>query len=327
MARRNFNDELLHCEICGEDYSSTYRRCPFCGERPAPAPIPDDNDDFDDGYVFDGQDLFDAPDEERKAAPKGGKRLANTRSRFDPPAPVNWVRTLTFGVAILLIIVALIVVFTVIYPKLHADPSNTPDPGNTTPGSTQDVADPGSTDEPVTDDPLTSITLSTYDMTIQVVGDSRSIGVTLDPADWDGTLVWSSSDARVATVDQHGKVTNVNETANTRVVTITVSGGGVEAVCTVYCRGTEGQADDPNVDVGPEDEIPPGTNCTVINASGGLNVRSGPGTEHSRIGSLLNGNSVTVIRYAGDGWYEIKFRGSGGYVTGYVKGEYLEIDS
>ena len=26
--------EMVYCERCGEDYSATYRRCPFCDERP-----------------------------------------------------------------------------------------------------------------------------------------------------------------------------------------------------------------------------------------------------------------------------------------------------
>ena len=30
--RRN---DVIHCENCGEDYSVTYNRCPFCDERPA----------------------------------------------------------------------------------------------------------------------------------------------------------------------------------------------------------------------------------------------------------------------------------------------------
>ena len=30
--RRN---DVIHCENCGEDYSVTYKRCPFCDERPA----------------------------------------------------------------------------------------------------------------------------------------------------------------------------------------------------------------------------------------------------------------------------------------------------
>ena len=27
--RRN---DVIHCENCGEDYASTYKRCPFCDE-------------------------------------------------------------------------------------------------------------------------------------------------------------------------------------------------------------------------------------------------------------------------------------------------------
>ena len=27
--------DVIRCEKCGEDYSITYKRCPFCDERPA----------------------------------------------------------------------------------------------------------------------------------------------------------------------------------------------------------------------------------------------------------------------------------------------------
>ena len=82
--------ELIHCNACGEDYSATYKRCPFCSEKydnRSVAPAADDDDD-DDGYVFDGQDLFDDPEESQTAAPKGGKRLNGTAtaSRRVPPA-------------------------------------------------------------------------------------------------------------------------------------------------------------------------------------------------------------------------------------------------
>ena len=36
MAPKPSHDKLIHCDACGEDYSSTYRRCPFCGERNDP---------------------------------------------------------------------------------------------------------------------------------------------------------------------------------------------------------------------------------------------------------------------------------------------------
>ena len=36
MAPKPSQDTLIHCEACGEDYSSTYRSCPFCGARNDP---------------------------------------------------------------------------------------------------------------------------------------------------------------------------------------------------------------------------------------------------------------------------------------------------
>ena len=36
MARKvpGSRSELIHCENCDEDYSATYKRCPFCGGPP-----------------------------------------------------------------------------------------------------------------------------------------------------------------------------------------------------------------------------------------------------------------------------------------------------
>ena len=28
------NTDVIRCENCGEEYSTTYTRCPFCDERP-----------------------------------------------------------------------------------------------------------------------------------------------------------------------------------------------------------------------------------------------------------------------------------------------------
>lgn len=55
----------------------------------------------------------------------------------------------------------------------------------------------------------------------------------------------------------------------------------------------------------------------VVRASS-LNVRSGPGTGYSRVGSLPNGASVTVLSQSG-GWYQIRYNS----LTGYVSGDYL----
>jgi len=47
-----------------------------------------------------------------------------------------------------------------------------------------------------------------------------------------------------------------------------------------------------------------------VNADGGLNVRSGPGTGYSRVSGLSNGASVTITSIS-NGWYKI----SGGWVS------------
>ncbi|MBM7690741.1 uncharacterized protein YvpB [Peribacillus deserti] len=55
-----------------------------------------------------------------------------------------------------------------------------------------------------------------------------------------------------------------------------------------------------------------------VNATS-LNVRTGPGTNYARIGSLKNGAVIQVIKKESNGWYRINFNGK----TGYVSGEYV----
>ena len=62
----------------------------------------------------------------------------------------------------------------------------------------------------------------------------------------------------------------------------------------------------------------------VTNAAGGVNVRPGPSTSGTPVASLNNGDEVQIVKSAGDGWYEITFKGPGGKDTsGYMKGDYL----
>ena len=54
-----------------------------------------------------------------------------------------------------------------------------------------------------------------------------------------------------------------------------------------------------------------------------LNVRSGAGTNYSRVGYLYNGNSVSILKDCGNGWYQISY-GSG---SAYVCAEYISTGS
>jgi len=88
MAKKETNP-LIHCEACGEDYSATYRRCPFCGNKTATRT---QDAARDDGYAPEGGRAFDEEmpagarsggreqrgEVDRMSAGRGGKRLAGT---------------------------------------------------------------------------------------------------------------------------------------------------------------------------------------------------------------------------------------------------------
>jgi uncharacterized protein YvpB len=76
--------------------------------------------------------------------------------------------------------------------------------------------------------------------------------------------------------------------------------------------------------------IPSFSNETVAEAASytytvdatSLNVRSGPGTNYSRIGSLAQGSSVQVMERLANGWYKINYNGK----TGYVSAQYIKTN-
>ena len=290
MASRPHRGNLIHCNVCGEDYSVTYKRCPFCGARNDPRdtdPVKG-QDEFDDGYVFDGQDLFDdEPEDDTQAVrPKGGKRLAGNQGAHRAPEPVNWPRLITFLCSLIIIIAALIIVFTVIYPQLRGErdpvgttseqpslqpsdpviiPSDDPlvepsvDPAVNP--STAPVTDPDTqpsdggqvqiTLPPADPDQLLSVTFRgryDNDFTLQP-SESHTITFNFNPSNWTGTITWSSSNPEWATVDANGKVTNVNTTDRLHMAVITADIEGIRMESKVYCRGTpaEQPSEDPSV--------------------------------------------------------------------------------
>ncbi|MDD6159644.1 MAG: SH3 domain-containing protein [Oscillospiraceae bacterium] len=341
MARTSKPDELIHCEVCGEDYSPTYRRCPFCGEKPGARPV--ERSDEDDGYRFDGQAYFDAPDEDNShPSNRGGKRLASggRGSRSAPPPPISPMRLITFILSLAIIIAALVIIFTVVYPKLHTNPNPkpSPSPSQSMPVDPTDQPTEEPTDQPTEEPtaspepeepPLTRLEVNKTDFTLKA-NESYTPTVTMEPADWSGTLTWSIDHEDYATVDQNGKITNVNATASLHRAIVTVSGGGKSVTITVYCRSGSTSPDAPSVSTpdpdGNYNDLLPGTEGKITGASSGLRVRSGPGTTYDVLASLQNGNAVTVLENAGSGWYRISYQGSGGVKTGYIMGEYIKAN-
>ena len=263
MARKNAPGTLIHCEACGEDYSATYKRCPFCGEKSgqwSTSAIPTVTDEYQDDYVFDGGDVFD-DSTVVTSQPRGGKRLPD-----DDPGPINWPRVITFICALIIIAAALVIVFSCIYPKIHTDPNVDPSDIVSTPPISSDPVHvetrdpdevetftPGQDDPNQSDDPGTSsapgsatgLKLNKTDFTL-TPDESYTIKATVSPSDWDGTVTWTSSNTRIATVSANGTVTNVNTSSQLLSVTITATADGVTATAKVYCRGGSNPATQPD---------------------------------------------------------------------------------
>ena len=378
MANRPSPNSLIHCNKCGEDYSATYKRCPFCGAKNSSQQADSDRSasgsDLEDTYVFDGQDLFDDEPEENDAPayPKGGKRLAE--KSFSNPfanADINWPRVITFICSLIIIVAAMVIVFTVVYPQLRGNKDPVVE-GSTPPsaGATDQVnpsgnpsegpqpsesAEPSQGVEPSqqVSNKLTGIKLSSYDFTLTPKGtanDHYQLKATFTPSSWSGEVTWSSSDERYATVDSKGVVTNVNTTNKLRGVVITATAGGISVECKVYCRGVPDDPEPTNSNPSGGDPTPTpsagtdptptptttgsgtvtvGKKGTIVNAGKrgdppptGVLIRSEPKKDSKSLGGLFDGDSVTVLEDAGDGWYKI----SSGSTTGYIMGTFISTN-
>jgi hypothetical protein len=306
--RRN---DVIHCEKCGEDYSVTYKRCPFCDERPSKGGVP------------------------------AGRRVAGYGGRVNPLQIVGLVLSLV------LIIAALYIVFTTISPLLGRGSSKTGSQSQSALSSSQSTSADGSGnssadvsvgDLSTVDTPavsVNSLTLSSYDFTLKA-NESARITATVDPADTQVT--WTSSDESAALVGADGTVSNVNTGSSQVKVTITATAGDKSAECTVYCRGgstgtgsaagtsttTPSTTTTTTTTTTSGGTVSVGASGVVSGASKGLNVRSGPGSSYDRIASLNNGVAVTVLEDTGTGWYKISFTGPGGRATeGYVSKDFI----
>ncbi len=307
--RRN---DVIHCENCGEDYSVTYKRCPFCDE-------------------------MQSQPGRTSGTRGGGKRVANARGGGYGGGPdFDLLRIIGIVVPLVLIVAALYIIITVLGPMITAgreEPSidNSTPPSESVSGAVESDKPEVSPSEPVVVTPvpgdITGITLDKSDFTL-AANESYTIKATVAPADAQGTVTWSVDNASAASITQDGRVTNTNAGASTVTVTVTASSGDVSATCLVRCKpgGTASASPQPSQSgsgTSSSGSLSAGP-AVIADAGTGLRVRSGPGTSYEVLASLINGNQVNIVESAGDGWYKITFTGGGGStVTGYVLGEYL----
>ena len=229
---------VIRCPNCGEDYSVTYKRCPFCDEK------------AEEEKRRSGEHLDDEMDDEEYEGGRGGRRLAGGGHHGTPWTPLRIVGTV---VPLVIIVAAVWIVVTQIMPLVNRGEMNQPpasDPPVTTtqgvdetPLPTDSALPEGSTSPETTGTPeptvpagqtATGFTLNREDFTMNdSYPDPVRLTVTFQPDGSTGTITWSSSDPDVATVDDSGLVTHGTKNGST-VITATM-GDGTTQTCTVRC--------------------------------------------------------------------------------------------
>ena len=306
---------MKQCPVCGEKYSDTYKKCPFCEEEEA---------------LQSGGQIR-----------RGGRRVARNRQP-----------NLLSPILIVLILILAGLLVYLLFGDQIADRLSGGDDGTqdqqvedvTPEGSDSDVTlpedgddatmpedgetvgqDPSlETESPTVTDPSIlpeTLTISygtspTTDFTMSV-GDAP---IPLTASGGNGTYTWSSSDDGVASVDANGSVTAISAGQ----ATLTVTDGTSRGTCLVRVRGgSTGSTTSSSGSSSSGGTLAAGA-AQVVNAGNGVRVRSAPNTSSEILATLSNGASVQVVQSAGSGWYQISFVAVGGVTTtGYMMGEYL----
>ncbi len=259
MARRiGTKNELIECEYCGEMYSVTYKRCPFCNG--------------------DGTGRWDDPDteiEEYDDRHRGGKRLASGQGAgYGGGPPIG--RIIGTVISLILIIAAICIVISIVRsiggkgedPDAGESPGTesvlpSTEPAESVPAETEptDTQAPAPTSTTPSVDLVipTGFTLNREDFTFDAVGQVFQMQVTYTPANAHGEVTWKSSNPNVASVSWNGVVTAVSQ--GTATLTAAVEGVG-EKTCIVRCNFKSSTTAKPD----------PSTTSTSVPAASGLSL-------------------------------------------------------
>ena len=197
--------DVIRCENCGEDYNVSYKRCPFCDERPG-----------------------------RGGA--SGRRVSNTRGG-GYGRPVNPIQIAGLVVSLILIASALFIVIRFLGAPIFGDKNKDPSGSGISSGQTgQSGTGTPAGGTPTPPPEVQSLEFQNTDLTLNS-GDTYQLTVHLLPEGAEGDVTWSSGDSTAAVVDSNGIVTNVNTRDADVEVTITAACGNVTASTKVTCKG------------------------------------------------------------------------------------------
>ena len=309
---------MKQCPVCGEKYSDTYKKCPFCEEEEA---------------------LQSGGQIRRGTAGRGGRRSARSRQP----------NLLSPILVVLILIMAGLLVYLLfgdkiadrLFPEEQTPPvedvtPETPDTDTALPEEGDDVTMPedgelaGETGGEETGtpagEPADPSTLPET-LTIAYLGSPRteftmSVGdepIPLTASGGNGTYTWSSSDDGIASVDADGHVTAVSQGR----ATLTVTDGTGRGTCVVLVRGGSTAGTSSSGGTSSGGSLSAGA-AKVVNAGNGVRVRSQPNTSSEILATLVNGDTVRILQSAGNSWYQISYVDAGGQsATGYMMGDYL----
>lgn len=256
--------------------------------------------------------------------PPQGRQAAGPQAGggLDLP-PINWPRLITFLCSLVIIVAALVIVFTFIYPQLKGNKD--PDSKNSAEvSSVEPTLDPNAAQSqgviqpvdpaidptqpvpeslPPVEPTVTGITLQSNGVTLSAnditlyVGESAQMTAVISPADWSGPVTWASSNTEWITVSSTGVVTNVNSTGSYHNAFFTVTAGDVTVRCEVRVRPAPrgSTASQPPASQVPTTQ-PPASQPPVV--SGG-NVTVG------RTGTIVGADSGLRVRGGPGTSYEI----------------------
>lgn len=210
---------MKRCPVCGEKYSDTYRKCPFCEE---------------------------AEQETRQAPRRGGGRRTSHSREPNFLSPI-----LVIIIVVLALLLGYLFFGDAIGEKLFGGASSSAGTSQSSAQSSQPSSG-GEVEEPTVSEPNTSsgnpsgentvdisalpetLTLSSSDFTMSV-GDAP---VNLKASGGNGSYTWTSEDESIATVDENGNVTAVSK----GIVNVIATDGTGKGTCIVRVKGGTGTA-------------------------------------------------------------------------------------